>query len=151
MSDVAKFFSNAAKGFGDVAQAGWRFYGDAAEKLTGSRGLAANTTDKIADLYRDEVSNKSDLRGAETETFLSGLPYVGDMLRGIEGVNQLEDLYAKTGKLPAYPASQGLGAGAVGHSIGQIAQKVADGKNDLYEYYSGSPDDFRAQMNNMYG
>lgn len=40
MSDVAKFFGDMVGGFGDVAQAGWRFYGDASQFLTGSRGIA---------------------------------------------------------------------------------------------------------------
>lgn len=150
MGDVAKFFGNMTKGFGDVASTMWRSAGDATKFVTGSRGLATHTTDKVADFYDREISKKSDLRGAETESFLSGLPFVGDFLRGVEGVSRLEDLYNNTGKLPAYPAGGGVGAGAIGHSVGQIAQKIADGKSDLYEYYAGSPDDFRQGQNNMY-
>lgn len=151
MGDVADFFKKAVNTVGDVGQKGWKLYGDAAEALTGSRGIAAHTTDKASDWFQNEIKNKSDLRGAQLETFISGLPYAGDFLRGIEGVNRLEDLYNNTGKVPEYPSLSGVGAGAAGHAISQGISKIMDGKNDLYEYYSGTPDDFRAQMNYTYG
>lgn len=147
MGDVAKFFGDVVSGYNKGWSDIWNGASNVANFLTGSK---TNVASMLRDAHNDELK-KSDLRGAQTETFLSGLPYIGDFLRGVEGVFRLEDLYNATGKIPAYPASQGVGAGAAGHAFSQAVSKIADGKNDLYEYYTGSPDDFRSQMNYTYG
>lgn len=61
-------------------------------------------------------------------------------MRGIEGINQLEDLYSKTGKLPAYPGASGVGAGGIGSAVGQLSRKIENGSHDLAEFYSGDRD-----------
>lgn len=88
------------------------------------------------DFIDDEVS-KAGLRGAEITSFLRGLPIVGNMIGGIEGVQQLEDLYNNTGKVPAYPGSSGVGAQGLAQAGVGIARKIEEGLNDLGEYYSG--------------
>lgn len=137
MSDVSKFFEDLVGGVGSLASSGMRATGDLTQFLTGSRGLASNTTDKVADWWQDEVVNKKDLRGAQTETFLSGLPIIGGVIRGLEGANSLEDLYKRTGKVPAYPGTSPVGAGGLGSAVGQLARKIEDGTNDLAQFYAG--------------
>lgn len=98
--------------------------------------------------YTDFVESemaKSDLRGAELESFVSGLPIVGNVIKGVEGVNQLEDLYNNTGKIPEYPGVSGVGAQGLASAATGIARKIEEGSNDLGEYYSGDRD-----LNNVF-
>lgn len=98
--------------------------------------------------YTDFVESemaKSDLRGAEIETFVRGLPYIGGIVGGVEGVQQLEDLYDNTGKIPAYPGSTGVGAQGLASAAAGITRKIEEGSHDLGEYYSGDRD-----LNNVF-
>lgn len=104
-------------------------------------GLIANAfsggQNDVANFFQSEFVDKKDLRGAELLSFMSGIPIVGGINRGIDGINQLEDLYNSTGKVPQYPAASGVGAGGLGQSVGKLARKIENGTNDLSEYYSG--------------
>lgn len=113
------------------------------------RGATNNHDTPYSAMIRDEVQNKSDLRSAQLLEGLSNVPIVGNVIRGIQGVNRLEDLYNNTGRTAYYAGSGVSGAGALGSAAGQLA-KIADGSHDLYEFYSGSLDDFRNSMNGMY-
>lgn len=93
------------------------------------------------EFVQNEVVNKSDLRGAQIEAFLSGLPFVGGMIRGIDNAQQLEDLYNNTGQVPSYPGNQSGGLSSAGKSIGGISRKIEKGTHDLFEHYSGTKDD----------
>lgn len=93
----------------------------------------------IASFLQNEA-NKGALRGAEVEGVLSGVPVVGDVLRGLNGVQQMEDLYDRTGKTVAYGASQNLGASSMGHSVDSLTRKIEPGTHDLAEFYSGDRD-----------
>lgn len=100
------------------------------------RGLeAVGVHNDVADWVRAE-SSKKDLRGTEIGTALTGVPLVGDVIRGIEGVNQLEDLYARTGKTVAY-SSERTSASGLGKSLPGISRKIESGVHDLGEYYAG--------------
>lgn len=88
------------------------------------------------DFIDDEVS-KAGLRGAEITSFMRGLPIIGNMIGGVEGVQQLEDLYKNSGKVPAYPGSSGPGAQGLAHAGVGVARKIEEGLNDLGAYYSG--------------
>lgn len=114
------------------------------------RGITNNHDTPYAAMVKREVVDKSDLRGAQLLEGLSNVPIAGNIIRGIQGVNRLEDLYNNTGRTAYYAGSGVSGAGALGSAVGQAA-KIADGVHDLYQYYSGTPDDFRAMTNNMYG
>lgn len=89
--------------------------------------------------FIDSEIEKSDLRGAEATSFISGLPIVGGLVKGVEGIQQLEDLYKNTGKTTAYPGSSGPGAQGIAQAGVGIARKIEDGLNDLGEYYAGDP------------
>lgn len=91
--------------------------------------------------FFEEEAKKADLRGAEISSFLSGLPLIGNVIKGFDGINQLEDLYNNTGKVPEYPASQGLASSALGKGIGGISRKIENGTHDLFHFYSGDQDD----------
>lgn len=117
MSDVSKFFESFLNGVNDAYHA------------VGPKG--------VKPLFVDD--GKNDLRGAQLEQILGGVPGVGDFLRGIEGANQLEDLYNSTGKTPAYPAIQNSGMGGLGHLASKVS-KIESGSHDLYKYYSGEND-----------
>lgn len=145
MGDVSKFFEKGAKVVSDYGSKISDIANTYNSFAHGSKGLGQASKD-----FWDEQSQKSDLRGAQLESVVSGLPIVGDFLRGVEGATKLEDLYNNTGKVPAYPASQNLGASSLGYGAAAVA-RIAEGSNDLYEYYSGSPDGFRSLMNGMYG
>lgn len=110
---------------------------------------AAHVDNPISNFYQNEFVNKSDLRGAQALEVASNLPLIGNLIRGVQGVNRLEDLYNNTGRTAYYAGSGVSGAGALA-SAGRDAAKIADGMHDLYEYYSGTPDDFRSEMNNAY-
>lgn len=104
-------------------------------------GLIANAIghgeNDVSKFFQNEFIDKKDLRGAEIETMMSGLPIVGGIVRGVDGINQLEDLYNRTGKVPAYPGASGVGGAGIGSGIGKLARKIENGTNDLSEYYSG--------------
>lgn len=121
-------------GLRDAFSDATRLWGDAWKNITSVGGLYENDVSKF---FENEVVNKSDLRGAQVESVLSGLPYAGDLLKGIEGVSQYEDLYNRTGKVPRYPALQSGGAGSLGHLADSLSRKIEDGSHDLAEYYSG--------------
>lgn len=126
MSVVSEFFSNT--------------YNQYMEKLNSIASLGGVINNPL-NIFGEEAK-KSDLRGAEIEGFVSGLPIAGDVIRGIEGVNQMEDLYNHTGKVPAYPGSQNLGTGSLGRAFSEnISRKIEDGTHDLYQFYSGTLDD----------
>lgn len=129
-------------GFADWLSGQINTYGKNLETVWSLGGTAKN---QVSDFFRDEVTNKSDLRGAQVDSFLGGLPLVGNFIRGIEGVNQLEDLYNRTGKVPAYPSIQGVGAGALAHGVSDIARKIEGGSHDLAEFYSGD-----REINNVF-
>lgn len=116
----------------------------------GVRNARAIGLNGLADFMESEIA-KSDLRGAEVEGVLSGLPVVGDVIRGVEGVNQMEDLYSNTGKVPNYPGSQNLGTSALAHVPGDISRKIEGGSHDLAEFYSGDRNinDVFDRINNM--
>lgn len=120
-----------------------RSYSDISAFTSSLGGLIENP---ISDFWKD-TSQKADLRGAQLEGFASGLPVVGDVIRGAEGVTQMEDLYNRTGKVPAYPGSQSLGTGSLGHSLSEaLNRKIEDGTHDLYQFYSGASDDTAKQI-----
>ncbi len=121
MSDVADFFADAYTGLLDTF--GMRHKAEFAKHFFGNS--------IIADEY-----DKAPLRGTEVESFLSGLPIIGGVVRGIEGINQLEDLYDRTGKTVAYP-SQVAGASGLGHALTGVTRKIEDGVHDLGSFYAG--------------
>lgn len=146
MSDVANFFKGLVDKTGQYANKVYNFAADvtshnpltlnpAVTKSSGSNGLR-----DVADFMQNEIVNKADLRGAELETFLKGLPIVGGVINGFEGINQLEDLYRRTGKVPAYPGANSPGAAGIGSSLSQLTRKIEDGSNSLHEFYSGEPE-----------
>lgn len=102
----------------------------------------------VSRFFERELVNKSQLRGAEAEGILSGVPIVGDFVRGIEGVNQMEDLYNRTGKVANYPGASNLGSSSIGHAIADLPNKIADGTHDLYQFYTGDTSDIWNQMSN---
>lgn len=108
-------------------------------------GLAKNDLSR----FFESEQQKSALRGAEIEGVLSGIPVVGNVIKGIEGVNQMEDLYSQTGRVPAYPGLQNLGSsslGAVGKSIPGLSRKIESGVHDLFEHYAGSTDETEKEL-----
>lgn len=96
------------------------------------------------DFVESEIA-KADLRGAEAETFMKGLPIIGGVVNGIDGIQELEDLYNNTGKVPAYPASNSPGAQGLASAATGITRKIEDGLHDLGEYYAGDRD-----LNNVF-
>lgn len=117
--------------------------GKAWQKGTSLGGLVNND---VSDFFEREIVNKADLRGAEAVSFASGLSGIGDIVRGIEGVNQMEDLYNNTGKVAHYPGASGSGASSLGHALSDLPNKIADGSHDLYEFYTGASDGMFTQM-----
>lgn len=113
------------------------------------RGITGNKDTPYASLMQREVVDKSDLRGAQLLEGLSNVPIAGNIIRGIQGVNRLEDLYNNTGRTAYYAGSGVSGAGALGSGARDIA-KIADGVHDLYQFYTGTPDSFRSAQNMSY-
>lgn len=113
-----------------------------------------DVSDMFDTMFTDHRSDsEKQLQEARVKSFLSGFPLIGPFIQGVERAQQLEDLYDSTGKTPAYPATSGVGYGGIGHSVGSALTsglKVMDGINDLYHFYSGSPDGFRNMENQSY-
>lgn len=131
MSWISDALGGYVSGLGNV-------YKGAIHGVTGGAGFSRN----VEDFLQKEFIDKGSLRGAEVESVLSGLPLVGNMLKGVEGVQQLEDLYDNSGKIPQYPAAQNSGAtgSGLGKSIPGLSRKIESGINDLFEFYTGEKD-----------
>ena len=99
----------------------------------------------VSDFLNSEI-DKSQLRGAEIEGVLSGLPIVDNFVRGINGIQQMEDLYNNTGKVVNYAGSNNLGTSGLGRGLETVANKIADGTHDLHQFYSGDSDDLWKQL-----
>lgn len=95
----------------------------------------------VSKFIDNELTNKAELRSSEVLSFASGLPFIGNVIKGIEGINQLEDLYSNSGKVAKYPALQGSGASSIGRGLDGISRKIENGTHDLFEHYSGTKDD----------
>lgn len=145
MGDVADFFRNVVDKGGQYLNKVYDFAADvtAHNPMTiapATKPIASNGLRDVSDFMQNEIVNKSDLRGAQLETFLGGLPIVGGVIRGLEGASQLEDLYNRTGKVPAYPTLNSTGASGLGSTLGQLTRKIENGSNSLHEFYSGEPE-----------
>lgn len=119
----------------DITRDAYRNYANVINWTSSIGGLAQNDISR----FWESEANKADLRGAQLEGFVSGLPIAGDIVRGVEGVNQMEDLYNNTGKVVHYPGSNSLGTSSLGHVPGNLSRKIEDGSNDLATFYSGDP------------
>lgn len=118
------------------------YIGDQIQSVIPDVGIGPNIKDAYSG-YTDFIKSenqKAPLRSAELTSFIGGLPLVGNVVRGIEGINQLEDLYNNSGKVPAYPASGSPGAQGLASAAAGIARKIEDGVHDLGVYYSGDVD-----------
>lgn len=111
---------------------------------------ATGDRNPVSDYIQREFIDKSELRSSQLLEGISNIPVIGNLVRGVQGVNRLEDLYNNTGRTANYAGSGVSGAGSAASGIRE-AVKIADGVHDLYEFYTGSPDDFRSMQNNMYG
>lgn len=131
MSLLSDAFENIAKTYGFKKS---NFY-----------SLGGHVDNNISDFINNEIVNKADLRGSQLEAVLSGMPVVGNVLRGVEGANQLEDLYNRTGKTVQYPAIQNMGMSSLGHLANDISKKIEGGTHDLAEFYSGD-----REINNVF-
>lgn len=118
---------------------GW---GKAWQNITSVGGLLNNDVSRF---FENEIVNKSQLRGSQLESILGGVPVVGQIIKGIEGANQLEDLYNTTGKIAAYPAVQGGAAAALGSGAAKLPGKIENGVHDLFQYYAGHKDDVTSE------
>lgn len=110
--------------------------------LQGHDSPIANGVRDVADLWQEEVTDKTDLRLAQTESVLSGIPIVGSIIRGVEGAQQLEDYYNNTGQTPQYPAGTSLSAAGVGAGISSLGSTIAGGQSQGYKAGKMSLEDF---------
>lgn len=121
----------------------WKVTGDYLDNFYSVGHLWDNDLSRF---FAREFSDKAELRGAQEEAALSGIPILGDFLRGVGAIQQMDDLYNRTGKTAAYSANQNLGAAALGYGGAAASQLIRDGTTDLYQYYAGVPDG----MENIY-
>lgn len=123
----------------DIYSKGFKYGGKIVNTVNKYNPILSNyhMTNTVNDFIEKEVIDKADLRGAELESIFSGLPIAGGFVKGVEGVNQLEDLYDKTGKVPAYPGASPTGGAGIGRALGALTRKIENGTHDLAEFYSG--------------
>lgn len=107
------------------------------KEVTSLGGLAHNDVSRF---FEDE-QKKSDLRGAEIVSALSGVPVIGNIIQGINGINQMEDLYRNTGKVSEYGTISSGNASGLGKGLDKLVGKIESGTHDLFEHYSGTKDD----------
>lgn len=131
--------------------ASW-FLREAGDSMKGS-GL--NQTMKLfgnndyENFVQNEIIDKSDLRGTEVITGLSGFPILKDIIGGINGIEQLEDLYNRTGKTVAYAGSGTPGASGLGNALTGISRKIEEGTHDLFKFYTGVDDNSSSMFEQM--
>lgn len=116
------------------------YYSDwmnAYKEVTSLGGLAHNDVSK----FFESEQSKGDLRAAEVVSALSGVPVVGNIIQGINGINQIEDLYANTGKVPEYGTIPSGNASGLGKGLDKLAGKIESGTHDLFQHYAGTKDD----------
>lgn len=145
MGDVADFFKNVVDKGGRYLNKVYDFAADVTEKnpfttVPATKSVASNGLRDVSDYMQNEIVDKADLRGAQLQTFLKGVPIVGGLLNGIEGMYQLEDLYDRTGKVPAYPSSNSPGGAGIASSLASLTRKIEDGSHSLHTFYSGEPE-----------
>lgn len=125
------------------------YYNKRNEELKQSSKASSSAAKRgdFVDLYNE---GRADLQAAQWKSAIGGLPIIGPLVKGIEGWQQLEDLYNTTGKVPAYPAMDGRASG-IGYTASNLAfsagNKIFDGAHDLYQFYTGEADAFRNSMN----
>lgn len=107
------------------------------KEITSIGGLARNDVSKF---FEDE-QKKSELRGAEIVSALSGVPVIGNFINGINGINQMEDLYARTGKVSEYGTTSTGNVSGIGKGLDKLTGKIERGTHDLFEHYAGTKDD----------
>lgn len=105
-------------------------------------GSGASAIRDVADFYQSEVVEKDDLRTAQVESVLGGVPIVGSVLRGLEGVQQLEDYYNNAGKVPEYPLGNSLSGAGLGAGVSSGVSALTGngpgykaGKMSLEDFY----------------
>lgn len=133
MSWLQDYYAGATKTFGDVGS--WIL-----DNLAVGPG-AGNMSSLVSDFYKNQISAKASLRSSQFLEAMSGVPIVGSFIRGVQGVNQLEDLYNNTGRTSNYAGSGVSGASGIGSGLSTLG-KIADGAHDLYQFYAGEPDDW---------
>lgn len=116
------------------------YYGDWMNFYKEASSLGGLARNDVSRFFEDE-QKKSELRGAEIVSAMSGVPVVGNIIQGINGINQLEDLYRNTGKVPEYGTLSSGSASGLGKGLDKLANKIERGTHDLFEHYSGSKDD----------
>lgn len=122
----------------DIASEGVKLSGNAWKFGTSLGGLAENDVSRF---FEREMIDKSDLRGAEIVSAMSGVPLVGDIIKGINGINQMEDLYSRTGKVSEYGTTSSGNSSGLGKGLDKLSAKIERGTHDLFEHYAGSKDD----------
>lgn len=101
-----------------------------------------DVADMMENMFEDHrTEDQKALQEARVTSFLSGMPLIGGFIQGTESARQLEDYYKNTGMLPKYPGRSSIGYGGLGSAVGNTAMSlIPDGKNDLYQFYTGEPD-----------
>lgn len=74
------------------------------------------------------IEERAKLRSAQINAIGSGVPVLGGILRGFEGVEKLEDYYKNSGFLPEYQFSDYFGAGGLGSALGYALGNHGDGQ-----------------------
>lgn len=130
MSWMTDRFADMTRNQGNVAK--WM----ANNSIAGILNNKVRGTNEVSDFFQREFIDKADLRGTEIGSIMAGLPVVGGVYRGIEGINQLEDLYNNSGKTVEY-LNKNLGGAGIGNSLGALTRKIEGGVHDLASFYSG--------------
>lgn len=97
--------------------------------------------------YSDYVSKANERTNGWYSTIAGAIPVASNFHNALLGRDRAIDYLDNTGyswiDIPGYNAA--MLTGGTSSNIGQgvnTAMKIADGKNDLYEYYAGEPDKF---------
>lgn len=94
-----------------------------------------------------QAVKNNDMDSARVQSFISGLPFLGGVVRGIDQARYAEDYYRNTGMAPKYPSlapgysglSTGLGNVAMAAASrlgGGSGYNVKEGTNDLLSFYN---------------
>lgn len=94
-------------------------------------------------------SGERKIREASALSFMSGLPLIGGVIRGVQSARYMDDYYRNSGFIPSYPGLNdpyggysGLGrsAGNIASSLlsptGSAGYNVKEGTNDLMKFYN---------------
>lgn len=131
------------RGWNELTNIDWGFSPEVNRGVEAAKDLWNNATSSNS--YSDFVSKTNENTDGWYSAIAGGIPFVNNLHNAILSRDRSRDYLNNTGlswkDIPGYNAA--MLTGGVSSAISgaaSTAMRIADGKHDLYEFYSGEPD-----------